>query len=256
MASIPLAACCLAGAALMQPPRPMIRIRAAALGNRNPAWIPATVAVVAIAAFAFDKAGVVIAAALAAATAVHMVNSRRKDRDAAAGTRAAADYIGHLAESVGAGATFTDAARRAADRLSNDTSSIRRDALNIANASASGSAVPELITPELKRVASLWALSATRGIPVKGLLANARDEIDHAVRHRTATDAALAGPKTTATVLSLLPLAGIAMGSAMGANPIDYLTGSGIGAVLLVVGTALVCAGVLVSHEIIRRAAA
>ena len=52
MASIPLAACCLAGAALMQPPRPMIRIRAAALGNRNPAWIPATVAVVAIAAFA------------------------------------------------------------------------------------------------------------------------------------------------------------------------------------------------------------
>lgn len=257
MAGIPLAACCLAGAAIMQPPRPMMRVRTATPAPWNPAWIPAAVAVVAVAAFAFDRAGVVIAGALAVATTVHLVTRRRKARDEAAGTRSAADYIGHLAESVGAGATFTDAARRAADRLADDSSiSIRRDAANIARASASSGVVPELTTPELQRVAALWALSATRGIPITGLLATARDEIDHATRHRAATDAALAGPKTTATVLSLLPLAGIAMGSAMGANPVAFLTGSGIGAALLVVGTATVCAGVLVSQEIIRRAAA
>lgn len=257
MAGIPFAACCLAGAALMQPPRPLIRVRAAAPASWNPAWIPVAVAVVAFASFALDRAGIVIAGALAAATTVHMLSRRRKDRAAATATRAAADYIGHLAESVGAGAIFADAAKRAADRLAdNSSTSIRRDAAHIASASASGSVVPELTTPELQRVASLWALSATRGIPITGLLATARDEIDHATRHRAATDAALAGPKTTATVLSLLPLAGIAMGSAMGANPVSFLTGSGLGAVLLVVGTAMVCAGVLVSQEIIRRAAA
>ena len=93
-------------------------------------------------------------------------------------------------------------------------------------------------------------------MPIAGLLAAARDEIDTSLRHRAATDAALAGPKTTAVVLAALPLAGIAMGGAMGAHPVAFLTGPGIGGVLLVVGSALVCAGVIASGEIIRRAAA
>ena len=44
------------------------------------------------------------------------------------------------------------------------------------------------------------------------------------------------------------------MGAAMGASPLALLTGGGIGGVLLVAGTALVCAGVLVSRRIIEGA--
>lgn len=257
MTATPFAVCCLAGAALIQPPRPLTRVHSASRNFQHPAWIPAAVAGVTLAAFVLDRAGIVLAGALAAATTVHALKTRADDRAAATRSRAAAEYIGHVAESVGAGATFADAARRAAARLPDDVSpQIQRDAAHIAAAAATGGAAPTLATAELQRVASLWALSVSRGIPIAGLLTTARDEIDHAIRHRAATDAALAGPKTTAAVLSLLPLAGVAMGSAMGANPIGFLTRSGIGSVLLVVGTALVCAGVVVSQEIIRRAAA
>ena len=46
------------------------------------------------------------------------------------------------------------------------------------------------------------------------------------------------------------------MGTAMGANPLAFLTGGGLGGALLVVGTALVCAGVAVSRRIIEGASA
>ena len=55
-------------------------------------------------------------------------------------------------------------------------------------------------------------------------------------------------------MLALLPFAGLLMGAAMGANPLALLTGGGLGGVLLTVGTALVCAGVIVSQLIIQGA--
>ena len=110
--------------------------------------------------------------------------------------------------------------------------------------------------PELERLGTLWALSASRGVPLAKLVAALRDDIDHANRHRDATRAALAGPQTTAAVLALLPVAGVLMGTAMGANPLAFLTGGGLGGALLVVGTALVCAGVAVSRRIIEGASA
>ena len=112
----------------------------------------------------------------------------------------------------------------------------------------------ETHVPELKRLGALWAISASRGVPLAKLVTGLRDEVDHANRHRDATRAALAGPQTTAAVLAALPVAGMLMGAAMGASPLALLTGGGIGGVLLVAGTALVCAGVLVSRRIIEGA--
>lgn len=109
--------------------------------------------------------------------------------------------------------------------------------------------------PELRDVGVLWGLSAKLGIPVADLLGSARSRLDNAVRHRNATTAALAGPRATAVVLSVLPLAGILMGQAMGARPVALLTGGGLGGLLLLVGTALVCAGFATSQAIIGRAA-
>ncbi len=52
----------------------------------------------------------------------------------------------------------------------------------------------------------------------------------------------MAGPRTSATVLALLPALGVALGEAIGAHPLRMLTGPG--QLLLAVGVALLCAGV------------
>lgn len=248
-----LAAACLAG-----PPRPLGRIEArrGEAASLHPAWIPVGVSAVAVTAFATGRAGVVIAAACAGACAIHTIAARRAARADRTRASVAAEFIGHLAEGVGAGATLAGAAARATERLPESAPApLRRDCLAFTAAAQRGDAPPEVTTPELERVTALWALSTARGVPIARLLATAREEIDHQLRHRAATTAALAGPKTTAVVLSLLPLAGIAMGAAMGAQPVALLTSPGIGSVLLVAGTALVSAGVVTSSEIIRRAA-
>lgn len=251
------AAMLLAGALVVSAPSPATRLGGAASPRVRPAAIPASVAAVALAAFAFDRASVVIAGSAAAATAVHTVARRRRARAATARAAAAAEFTGHLADALGAGATPADAASRAAAHLpASAPPALRRDVVQFTAAAQRGVAPQQLATPELQRVAALWAISISRGVPVARLFGLARDEIDHALRHRAATQAALAGPRTTAAVLALLPLAGIAMGAAMGAHPLQLLFSPGIGGALLVGGTALVCAGVVASGEIIGRAAA
>ena len=253
--SVKVALLCAAALAL-HPPRPASRVDAASRPF-SPAWIPVGVGVVSLVAFSVGRAGVVIALAMAAAVVVYTLQERRNARLRLAGAQAAATFIGHLAEGVSAGATMADAAARAAERLpAGVPRALLHDVSLLTTFTHQGSLPPTLTTPELERVACLWRCAQTRGVPIASLLATARDEIDTRLQHRAATDAALTGPKTTATVLSLLPLGGIAMGSAMGANPIGLLLGPGLGSVLLLVGTALVCGGVLASGAIIRRAAA
>ena len=254
--SIKVALLCAAALAL-HAPSPASRVNSGPGHSWSPGWIPVGVGAVSLVAFSVGRAGVVIAAAMAAAVVVYTLQERRNQRLRLAGAQAAATFIGHLAEGVSAGATMADAAARAAERLpSGVPRALLHDVSLLTTFTHQGSLPPTLTTPELERVACLWRCAQTRGVPIASLLATARDEIDTRLQHRAATDAALTGPKTTATVLSLLPLGGIAMGSAMGANPIGLLLGPGLGSVLLLVGTALVCGGVLASGAIIRRAAA
>ena len=246
-----------AAALALHAPGPASRVNSGPGRSWSPGWIPVGVGAVSLVAFSVGRAGVVIAAAMAAAVVVYTLQERRNQRLQLAGAQAAATFIGHLAEGVSAGATMADAAARAAERLpSGVPRALLHDVSLLTTFTHQGSLPPTLTTPELERVACLWRCAQTRGVPIASLLATARDEIDTRLQHRAATDAALTGPKTTATVLSLLPLGGIAMGSAMGANPIGLLLGPGLGSVLLLVGTALVCGGVLASGAIIRRAAA
>lgn len=247
----------LACAALIPPPAPGVRASAGTRDRRAPsaAAIPAGVAVVALAAIVTGRAGLVIAASMAAATTVYLAQARRAARVDARSKQACAVLLGHVATSVQAGSSLAEALARAAGQLPVGTpAQVVRDAALLAHQARSGTAAP-LDTPALQRVATLWSVSAARGVPVAKLVSAARDELDHAARHRAATHAALAGPRTTAAVLAALPLAGMCMGAAMGARPIAFLTGGGVGGVLLIVGTSLVSGGVLSAHVIIQGAA-
>ena len=240
-----------AAAVAVAAPSPVNRVVERTL-RPAPRLIPATVALASVFAVVFGRVSLVVAAAMAGATLVHVLRARRDDRAARRRSEAAATYLGAVSTNLQAGAAMPDALARAAEQV---PSPLQQEAARLRQLARSGATL-ETHVPELERLGTLWALSVSRGVPLAKLVAALRDDIDHANRHRDATRAALAGPQTTAVVLALLPIAGVLMGTAMGANPLAFLTGGGLGGALLVVGTALVCAGVAVSRRIIEGASA
>lgn len=228
----------------------------------NPAAaLPLVVPVGVVAVLATDRALVLLSACVAGATVAHSVVRSRQRRTRGRRLQATATYLGHVAAALRAGTTVAEACSRAADQLPAETPAdlageLRRVAAHARHGGNGASVLAASQFDELRDVGTLWSLSASLGIPVADLLSSARSRMDHAVRHRRATTAALAGPRATAVVLSALPLAGIAMGQAMGARPVALLTGGGLGGVLLLAGTCLVCAGFVSSQIIIGRAAA
>jgi tight adherence protein B len=106
----------------------------------------------------------------------------------------------------------------------------------------------------LRRLAACWQVSERSGSglapSVSRLAATLRDE--EQVRREVA--AQLAGPRATAVLLALLPMFGLAMGNALGANPLAVLVGTPLGQGCLVLGLLLEAAGLLWTARITRRA--
>lgn len=247
-----IAALLVAGAAALAEPAPARRVSDC---GRTPVSqrIPVTAVCAAAGVVVLGRVTLAVAGAMAGATAIHMLRARRAASAERRRRAAAAAYLGAVSTNLQAGATLPDALARAGEQVGE--AQVRADAMRIAHQARTGARLEPRV-PELERLGVLWTLSVSRGVPLAKLIAALRDDIDHANRHRDATRAALAGPQTTAAVLAALPVAGVLMGTAMGASPVAFLTGGGLGGVLLVAGTALVCAGVLVSRRIIQGAGA
>ena len=103
-------------------------------------------------------------------------------------------------------------------------------------------------------VAAAWATSRDCGAPIASVL----DHVDadlRAYRRRSQQIAAqLAGPRTTAVLLSLLPVLGTILGTAIGAHPVRVLLTTQWGQLALLAGTGLDAAGVLWTVLIVRAA--
>lgn len=110
------------------------------------------------------------------------------------------------------------------------------------------------VAADVERVAGAWALAERHGIPLAELLAGAQDDIRWGFRFGNTVRAQLAGPRATATVLTVLPLVGLGLGQLLGADPIAVLRGGVLGQILLVVGVALAAAGSSWTEHILRSA--
>lgn len=66
--------------------------------------------------------------------------------------------------------------------------------------------------------------------------------------------AALAGPRSTATLLGWLPVLGVLLGAALGADPVGAVLRGGIGALSAVVGVALLVAGRVWTRRLVAAA--
>ncbi len=250
-----------AGAVLLGDPGPAGRVGApGGAVNRAGAWIPALTAAATLAAFAMDRAAVVLSGCMMGATILHTAVQHSEAGTARHRVEVTAGFLGHLVTNLQAGSSLAHATSRAAEHLPERTpAALERDIHRAVTAAHTGGSPDQVLraadSPELREVGILWGLASSHGLPVADLLVRARDRLDQSQRHRAATEAALSGPKTTAVVLSALPLAGVAMGSAMGAEPLRVLFGGGLGGWLLFAGTGLVCAGFLTCSRIIAGAA-
>jgi tight adherence protein B len=101
--------------------------------------------------------------------------------------------------------------------------------------SAAGSAVPDLV----RGLGACWQVCSQTG----SSLAAAVDRLEESLRaereQRLAVESELAGPRATAGLLALLPLAGIALASGLGARPLHVLLHTTVGLACLVAGLAL-----------------
>lgn len=102
-------------------------------------------------------------------------------------------------------------------------------------------------------MATAWDIGHSCGVPMRDLLESARADLVARRSFAARTHAGLAGPRATAAVLALLPILGIGLGQALGADPIRILAGGGMGGILLVVGTALGATGLWWSLRIADR---
>lgn len=101
-------------------------------------------------------------------------------------------------------------------------------------------------------VADAWQVATRTGAP----LTRSLDRVSTALKagravHRV-VDAELAAPRATGRMLAVLPLAGLALGLAIGGDPLGFLVGTAQGQVCLLAGVLLACAGVLWSERLAR----
>ncbi len=97
----------------------------------------------------------------------------------------------------------------------------------------------------LLAVAAAWDVSARSGAGLAGVLDRVagalRDEQDASVE----VAASLAPARATAKLLAGLPVFGLGLGASMGARPLDFLLGTGLGLCCLAMGVGLALGGVL-----------
>lgn len=254
------------------PARPRLRALSppAPVGARRPWRLtsgrlpvgPLTVVVAAVLAWSVWGAGAGVAVGATVGFGLRRYRATSSRRRDAAQVTALLDAIGLLVSDLRVGAHPAAAAAAAASSGNEDA---HRVLAAVAAGARLGAPVPRLLERQassrvaigdcLRRLASAWALAEAHGVALADLVEAVRADLEARQRMGAELHAQLAGPRATALVLAGLPVLGVALGEGVGAGPVGVLTGTGVGQILLVVGTALACAGVLWSERILAGAA-
>jgi tight adherence protein B len=104
-----------------------------------------------------------------------------------------------------------------------------------------------------ERLAVYWQLAQTHGLAIATLMQAAQRDIVERERFSARVTAGMAGARTTAAVLAVLPVLGVGLGHLIGADPAGFLLARGAGGWLLVIGVTLACVGLLWSDWITGR---
>lgn len=94
----------------------------------------------------------------------------------------------------------------------------------------------------------------TLGTPLAGVLQACAEGVSEAGRARASRRSAMAAPRATARLLGWLPVAGLVLGSAWGADPLRVLVDGGWGTAALITGAVLMGAGHVWAGKLVRNA--
>lgn len=202
-------------------------------------------------AVVFGPAGV-LAGLVAGATAARLLRGRVRRREHEARLSALAEALGNLVAEVRAGVHPVPAlesvgrdalpavgrvlsAMAAAARLGEDLSAVVARTADEAPA----------LSDHAARLARSWTMAQRHGMPIADVLESARRDVEASARCTARLRARMAGPRSSAAVLSCLPALGLLLGEVMGARPLSVLGWSAAGGFLLLIGVALLCSGAL-----------
>jgi tight adherence protein B len=101
---------------------------------------------------------------------------------------------------------------------------------------------------------AVWSLAERTGAPAADLLERIEADARSADRSAKTAAAQAAGAQTTALLLAALPLAGIALGHGIGADPLGVLFGTPLGALALTAAVFLQCAGLKWAQRLSEKA--
>lgn len=104
----------------------------------------------------------------------------------------------------------------------------------------------------LRRLLAVTALSEQTGAPLSQLVEQLADSMDDSAELSAAVHTAVAGPKLTQLILTLLPVGGVGLGQIMGADPLASLLGGGFGLACLVGGLCFLLLGRWWSERMIQ----
>jgi tight adherence protein B len=105
----------------------------------------------------------------------------------------------------------------------------------------------------LSRVVACWRVAATSGAALAPAIDRVADALQDDIDLRRDITSTLAGPRATAHLLAGLPVVGLLLGTAIGADPVGFLFGSGPGIGCLLAAVVLDTAGLAWARRISRR---
>ena len=203
-------------------------------------------------------------AALLAAAALPLVWAGRaqqvRRRERSAEQRSVVEACSALAAELRAGRPLADALQgaaalaagglRAALLTASSTARLGGDVPAALLRSADRSATSEV----LRSLAACWRVCSGTGAGLAEAVTRLAEGARARQRQERAVQTALAGPRASALVLALLPVAGLGLAVALGARPLHVLLHTPLGRLCLLGGVVLEIAGIWWTRRIVARA--
>jgi tight adherence protein B len=250
--------------------RPMPAVLAARLTGAEPAppvrrlrlrwWMaipPAGIGCIGASALLAGPAGaaVALAATTAAVTGLRLVYRQRRRRAALATRRSVTEACAALASQLRIGRVPSEALTVAAQdcavlNRARSALELGGDIVSVWQAQSTDPGCGGLAD-----LARAWRVSAETGAPMAAALEQVAVSLadDQALGSVVAGE--LAGPRATGKIMAVLPLCGIALGYALGGDPIGFLLQGPLGWGCLACGVGLAAAGVLWVEGLAQQAA-